>query len=548
MNEIPFTIVVSKIDPLKKSNHIVGAVRMNNIVGYFSNTKFSPSDALVEKQKYLFYVAPIKFNRFMLIPAAFIIQMCLGSVSAFSGLSIPIEEFVYGDNHGVDRSIISNVFYVCIGLAGVGSALSGPMLARKGPLMIATSGAILFFLGNLLTALGIYAKKPELIFIGYGVIGGLGIGLTYVSPVSVLQKWFPEIKGLAAGLGVSGVSVGTIVASYSQPFIISLFHPSVAVPMAVVVLSCFYFVGMILCSIVLRFPPPAEVGVSNVAKAIKDSANDLESDDGVEDTNEINTMSLLQARTSADFILLWFMFISSQVTGLLIISKIQPMTSNQFGRPDKAQLANALIGVANTVGRLLIPLFSDLLPCFTRKTVGRKSVLMLSLAIQSICAFLVPRMISTQNFEGFITCVVLVILFYGAGFGLVPPLLVDLFGISNISGTHGMILLAYALTSVVGGFVFNAITKSETHRWAPDLKPIYNINFYWIAGVVALGLGCLIFVRTNIRDRVVPYKSNELIRVRVLNGRLLRVYKNARIECLSIEQEEVEWKEFLQMM
>nr|KAJ3421866.1 hypothetical protein HK105_002003 [Polyrhizophydium stewartii] len=111
-----------------------------------------------------------------------------GSLYAWSGYNLPIEAYIYGINGGVDRSIASNVFYLAV------AALLGPWLERRGPIFGCYIGAGFFFAGNLISAFGVYSKHIELVFFGYGVIGGIGLGIAYIAPISPLQKWFPEAR------------------------------------------------------------------------------------------------------------------------------------------------------------------------------------------------------------------------------------------------------------------------------------------------------------------------------------------------------------------
>ena len=127
-------------------------------------------------------------------------KICCGSLYAFSGYVLPIETYLYGPNGGVDRSIAVNTFYIAVMVFGFTAALLGPWLERSGPFKGAFLGASLFLLGNLLTALGVYVKQIAVVYIAYGLIGGAGLGISYIAPVSPLQKWFPEMRGLAAGM------------------------------------------------------------------------------------------------------------------------------------------------------------------------------------------------------------------------------------------------------------------------------------------------------------------------------------------------------------
>ena len=398
---------------------------MDLINKYYSQPGYQPSDAILQRQQYLFYIRGVKFNRYYLFPAAFLIQICVGSFYAFSGLTLPIEQFIYGPNGNIDRSIAANVFYVCIGVFGITAAIGGPILERYGPFVGSIVGSVFFFIGNLLSGLGVYLKAIEVVFVGYGLFCGIGIGFAYVAPVSALQKWFPEARGFSAGIAVGGVAVGTIIAPFTQNWFIDRF----GVAMMFVILGCIYFAVMAVFSLVMRMPPPGYSvkgvtiqtirGTESLSKtAIVTTNKEMGSVEIEEATIEENpseviirnnlsfTMTMMEAIASMDYRLMWLMFLGSQITGILIVSKIQPICINQFEtNKTTAAFINSLIGVANVIGRVVIPMISDLLPRLTGNVVGRKSIFLLSLVVQLVTVALLPTSITTQNFPAFLAFV-----------------------------------------------------------------------------------------------------------------------------------------------
>lgn len=129
--------------------------------------------------------------------------MCIGSLYAWSGFNTAIERYLYDppivNGTLVDLNIAPVTFYIAVAFLGLTAAILGPWLERNGPLKGVLLGATLFTLGNLGTALGVYLKSIAVIYISYGVVGGMGLGIGYISPVSPLQKWFPDCRGIAAG-------------------------------------------------------------------------------------------------------------------------------------------------------------------------------------------------------------------------------------------------------------------------------------------------------------------------------------------------------------
>ncbi|KAJ3266326.1 hypothetical protein HK104_006129, partial [Borealophlyctis nickersoniae] len=231
---------------------------LDKIRTHYSNTTYDRSPRQIERETWLI-PGVVKFNRYYLMPAAVLIQVCCGSLYAWSGYNLPIERYIYGP--GPDRAIAANVFYVAVAVFGCTAAVLGPWLERNGPFKGAMLGAVLFYAGNLLTALGVYTTKVPLIFFGYGLIGGMGLGISYIAPVSPLQKWFPDLRGLAAGLAVCGFGAGSIFSPYTQKALIGENYvkdgtTNIGLPLTFIVLGSVYFVVMAIAGAVLRMPPP----------------------------------------------------------------------------------------------------------------------------------------------------------------------------------------------------------------------------------------------------------------------------------------------------
>lgn len=183
--------------------------------------------------------------------------MCVGSLYAWSGFNIPIETRIFGENRNaagvlVDRNISSVTFYVAVGVFGITTAFFGPVLERRGPRFGAVFGSILFFVAHLISSLGVQVRQIGLVYIGYGLFGGIGLGMCYISPVSPLQKWFIERRGAAAGLAVCGFGAGSILAPFLQKWAIT----ALGLPLAFVFIGSIYFVVMSISALVLRMPPP----------------------------------------------------------------------------------------------------------------------------------------------------------------------------------------------------------------------------------------------------------------------------------------------------
>ncbi|KNC98746.1 uncharacterized protein SPPG_05726 [Spizellomyces punctatus DAOM BR117] len=549
----------------------------NLIVWHYSSTHYERSEKQLEREKWLI-PGLVRFNRYFLMPAAVLIQVCCGSLYAWSGYNLPIEREIYGPNLAkgvaVDRGQASNVFFVAVAVFGVTAALLGPWLERNGPFKGAVLGTCLFYMGNLLTALGVHVGSLPLVFFGYGFVGGAGLGISYIAPVSPLQKWFPDFRGLAAGLAVCGFGAGSIFSPFTQKALIGETFANtgiknLGVSLTFVILGSCYFACMLLASFVLRMPPPgysvngvdihtvkgaeeldnarAASAALPVSNAIEDKVEEAKMDrdhtvvnlHSVAPAKNVFSMTLAQALSSIEYILMYIMFLCNEITGLLIISKIQSIVQNQLGKnATEAANINSILGGCNLLGRLVLPTLSDYLG-------QRKPLFMLSLACQTIFLAVLPKAIGDKTYGLTLSCAFIIAFFYGGGFGLIPAFLSDQFGSKNVGATHGVILTAWAMAGVAGGLVFNAVYKSEVARLAPDLLHAYDLNFHWILAFTSFGLLVSFFIPTNLRDRRLPKLEGERIRFRFVNGRLVRVFKGFKVRMYSRAEEDAEWDGYL---
>ncbi|KAI8805230.1 major facilitator superfamily domain-containing protein [Cladochytrium replicatum] len=609
-----FTPVQTTSDQPKKRSSFTEKAKQA-IVVHFSSTKYVRSDAQLEREKWLI-PGVIPFTRWILMPAAVLIQLCVGSLYAFSVLLdnyyLSIETAILGPNGGIDRSQASITFYLAVAVFGSTAAVLGPWMERNGPFRGTLLGACLFYAGNLLAALGVYVKQFWIVWIGYGVIGGMGLGIGYISPVSPLQKWFPEMRGIAAGLAVCGFGGGSIIAPLTQLALIGSKYAkdptqgNLGVPLTFVILGSIYFVVMVVCGLALRMPPPGyEVkGINietikgaentatnanvNVAAAGSSSAavatievqvdgdqKDKEEKEKLNQATEVaivveeptasNTaslfsMTLLESLGSREFGLMYAMLFCAQITGLLVISKIQTICSNQLKTSaDMAATYNSALGVMNLLGRLILPTISDF--------VGRKPLFMISVVVQAICLGLMPLAIHARSLPGFLTVAFIIAMFYGSGFGIIPAFLADQFSSKNVGATHGVILTAWSLAGVAGGLTFNAILAQETSaaraRAGTDpaaldegLLHIYDNNLIWVLVIVCIGFVITSLIPVNLRERRLPRKTGEVFRF-TFRGRIARVFKSSadvkatsnflgfKVIGYTEAEENAEWEEYV---
>ncbi|KAG0364581.1 hypothetical protein BGZ54_007362 [Gamsiella multidivaricata] len=496
-----------------------------------------------------------------MFPTAFIFQAICGSLYAWSVFNDPIDSYIYGlvMNPATGKSTPSAhnaaiTFYIAVGCFGLSAAINGPWLERNGPKLAAILGATIFFLGNMIAAIGIYTKLMGLLYFGYGVLGGAGLGLCYISPVSALQKWFPDRRGLAAGFAVCGFGAGSIIlAKIPQPLI-----ASVGLPLTFVVLGCCYFGAMLVCLMAFRIPPPGfQVNGMDIYRnkvpvtSSTSGADKQELSDGDDSALEGNmnekafqdfmdpgvSMTLSSAIFSKEYRIIYIMFFGNSIAGLVFLSRLANIVKDIFGK-DEATAATivAINGGFNLGGRLLFSTVSD--------RMGRKNAFFVMLCSQVIILAALPTIMERQVYWAFLLVIWILTACYGGGFGCIPAFLCDMFGPSNIGALHGIILTAWSLAGVGGGLLFTGIYNHLLGTGHTTKDPwVYSVNLNWILGVACVGFVFLLFVGTNVHDRLLPKEEGEWARMRVF-GRLV-MFGRFGVRWMGAETEESEWAAYV---
>lgn len=442
---------------------------------------------------------------------------------------------------------------------GTTAMLLGPWLERHGPRRGLLAGSSIFGIGQGIAALGLHKKSIAGVYIGYGVFGGFGLGLNYISPVSALQKFFPDYRGVASGFAVAGFGAGSIVWSKVYLPMMDRFE----LPETFAILGAVLSGTMLIAAIVLRTPPndftagglnvrgekvagthnhktadpTADLDIKRVDldtemgnledHGIRDLDNrgvpDLDNPDARDlDSKQVNdrsgprapiVMTLLQSIFCPDFGFMYLMFFANQLFGLVALSRLANMVEDLFDQTrTEASNVVSINGVFNCLGRLLLPMISDLAIKSSLKTnppFARKLVFLFNLVVQVIIVGVLPTIIDRNNYDGFRAVMWTLTFTYGGGFGTIPCFLTDMFGPYNIGALHGMILTAWSIGGVGGGLGFTSLFDKHKPSAANAALPgafdkAYESNFRWILGVLIFGLVMLFFVRTDPGDRSAP--------------------------------------------
>ncbi|KAF9556804.1 hypothetical protein EC968_007934 [Mortierella alpina] len=509
---------------------------------HYSDTKLRRSPEKSEKDKTL-GLGPLSmpYNRWLMFPAAFIFQAICGSLYAWSVFNDPIDTELFGKPAGAkvaNQEKAAVTFYLAVGFFGLSAAINGPWLERVGPRKASLVGTFLFFLGNMIAAIGIHFKLIGLVYFGYGVVGGAGLGLCYISPVSALQKWFPDRRGLAAGFAVCGFGAGSIaLAKVPLPL-----YASIGLTNTFITLGCAYFAVMFLCCLIFRVPPPGfTVNGMDIYRNKVNSNGDIEAFNAdrahASVINPASTLSLIDSIFSREYRLIYLMFFGNSIAGLVFLSRLANIITNVFNRDrDVAATIVAINGGFNLAGRLFFSTASDKL--------GRKNAYIFMLTAQVIILASLPTIMEARNYPAFLAVIWILTACYGGGFGCIPAFLCDMFGPTNIGALHGIILTAWSIAGVGGGLLFTGVYNNliATGYTAASVW-VYAKNLYWILAVACLGFFLVLFVRTSIRDRLLPAAPGEFTRIRFF-GRLIRIGSSG-VKVLTKEEEDAEWSAYV---
>ncbi|KAF8929402.1 oxalate/formate antiporter [Dissophora ornata] len=509
---------------------------------HYSDTTLRRTPEQVEKEKRLgLGRLSMPYNRWLMFPAAFVFQAICGTLYAWSVFNDPIDKELYGVGADGTTPLKHNAavtFYLAVGFFGCSAAINGPWLERVGPRKAAMLGTLLFFIGNMVATIGIHFKILGLIYFGYGVIGGTGLGLCYISPVSALQKWFPDRRGVAAGFAVCGFGAGSIAfAKVPLPLI-----GAIGLTNCFLTLGCCYFAVMFVCCLIFRVPPPGfTVNGMDIYRNKVDENGDVEAFQAEKSASNLRNpasgVSLIDSIFSREYRLMYIMFFGNSIAGLVFLSRLSNIITGIFGQTGStAATIVSINGGFNLAGRLFFSTVSDRL--------GRKTCYVFMLVAQVAVLASLPTILESKNYHAFLAAIWIMTACYGGGFGCIPAFLCDMFGPTNIGALHGIILTAWSIAGVAGGLLFTAIFNNLLHNGYTTKDPwVYSKNFYWILSMTTLGFIFVLFVRTSIRDRLLPAIPGEFTRVRFF-GRLFRV-GSFGFKSVSKEDEEAEWTNYV---
>jgi MFS transporter, OFA family, oxalate/formate antiporter len=377
-------------------------------------------------------------NRWLIAVAAVIMQVCLGAVY---GWSVFVKPIIAVEHWTLTQ--VSLTFTLAVAMLGVGTVIGGLWMDRSGPRIVAATGGVLYGIGYLIASYAITQHSLAILYLGYGVFSGLGMGMAYITPVATLAKWFPDRRGLMTGVAVSGYGAGALVMSPIAARLIL----SKGIPFTFVSLAVVYLVLVVLAAQWYVNPPQGW------------RPKGWEPNTAVSRAATTSEFTVGQAMRTWQFWLLWFMLFLNVSAGIMIISQASPMAQQLVGL--SAVQAAGIVGVIsifNAVGRVFWAWVSDL--------IGRATVYFLLFAIQVLVFFTLP---SAHSVTFFTTLVAIVGLCYGGGFGTMPSFTADFFGARYMGGIYGWILLAWGAGAIPSPILIAKVHQS-TGGYAPAIR------------------------------------------------------------------------------
>jgi MFS family permease len=451
-------------------------------------------------------VAEPGFNRWLVPPAALSIHLCIGMAYGFSVFWLPLSKAV-GIDHSVecpgemgilarafatgcdwkvsDLGWMYTLFFVFLGSS---AALWGRWVERVGPRQAGVVSAVCWSGGLLISAIGVQVHQLWILWLGAGVIGGIGLGLGYISPVSTLITWFPDRRGLATGMAIMGFGGGAMIGAPLADLLMKRFATAggVGVWQTLVVLAAVYFLFMMCGALGYRVPPsgwrpPKDVSAHVVAGS--------------------RYVPVQTAWKTRQFWLVWIVLCVNVTAGIGILGMASPLIQEVFGvrligaSPAAGELSRAqkdamtaiaagftgLLSLFNIAGRFFWASLSD--------RIGRKATygLFFSLGMSMYAAAALAT--ERASLAVFVGAFCIVLSMYGGGFATVPAYLADLFGTRMVSAIHGRLLTAWSTAGVLGPGLVNYIREFQIQRGAAGADA-YSITMYVLAGLLGIGLVC----------------------------------------------------------
>jgi MFS family permease len=433
-------------------------------------------------------VAGPGFNRWLIPPAALAVHLCIGQAYATSVYKTSLVKHFDANN-----TRIGIVFSIAIVMLGLSAAVMGTWVDRNGPRKAMFTAACFWSSGFGVGALGIATGQLWLLYLGYGVIGGIGLGIGYISPVSTLIKWFPDRPGLATGMAIMGFGGGALIASPLSQQLMSVYDEKYdsavsgslasgsAVAKLFLTLGIAYFAFMMFGAFTIRVPADRWRPDGFDPAAVKQKS--LVTTASVSAANAIRT---------PQFWFLWVVLFCNVTAGIGILEQASPMIQDFFRQNGTSSVTAAAAGgfvgilsLANMAGRFVWSSTSDV--------IGRKPIYLVYLGTGMV-AYLLLALAGDTATALFVLLAMLIISFYGGGFATVPAYLRDLFGTFQVGAIHGRLLTAWSAAGVVGPLIVNGFLDAQGTPGKLTVDA-YRPALFTMVAILAVGFVANLLIR-----------------------------------------------------
>ena len=445
------------------------------------------------------------FNRWLVPPAALAIHLCIGQVYAFSVFKLPLNTMLGKaaglldptgspmelKGHDWTQPELAWIFTIAIVFLGLSAAVAGTWLEKAGPRKSGFVAACCWGLGFIVSAWGVWWHQLWMLYVGYGVLGGCGLGLGYITPVSTLIKWFPDRRGMATGMAIMGFGGGAMIAAPLSKILMDHFrtpadHGAGRGRRPSWLWAAIYFVAMTAGAFLFRLPPPgwAPAGWSPpVDKAPSSRRRNVHPD---------------AALMTPAFYLLWAVLFLNVTAGIGILEQASPMIQEVFGGKVTAAAAAGFVGLLslfNLAGRFGWSSASDFL--------GRKPTYAVFFVLGAALFVALPFTWRAASVPLFVVCTAVIISMYGGGFAAIPAYLSDVFGSQFVGAIHGRLLTAWSAAGVAGPVLVNFIRQYQIDHGVAKADA-YDFTMYLMAGLLVVGLVCNLLVGRVAEKRYLP--------------------------------------------
>jgi MFS family permease len=422
------------------------------------------------------------YNRWLIPPAALAIHLAIGQAYAFSVFNLPLTR-VLGVSESApgdwDLTTLGWIFSIAIVFLGLSAAFGGKWLERVGPRKAMFVSALFFSGGFLVSAAGVAIHQIWLVYLGYGVLGGIGLGIGYISPVSTLIKWFPDRPGMATGLAIMGFGGGAMIAAPLSVALMGYFRSptSVGVAETFLALAVIYFAFMMFGVFTVRLPAP---DWKPAGYKPPERANEM-----------ITTANVTadQAIRTPQFWLLWTVLFLNVTAGIGVLGQASPMIQEMFPGVISAAAAAGFVGLLslfNMLGRFGWSTTSDY--------IGRKNTYFVFLGLGAVLYALIPSTGDLGSVVLFVVGFAVIISMYGGGFATIPAYLRDMFGTMQVGAIHGRLLTAWSAAGVAGPVLVNYIREFQIESGVPRTEA-YTVTMYLMGGLLVIGFIANFLVR-----------------------------------------------------